>query len=292
MKPLSVPVRFVILAGTLSALDFVYRSASGTALTWLSAGLSVLSGILLATVFAWLAARLVASKRMAIVVLGFGLFVVEFAVNMVEGYFFSTVFPSIGSLLLALPPVAAVAFLQAGLAVVLIPLGTNEPQPMGPGPSYTGSRHPGNWMLRSATAAVAYFPVYLAFGAIVGPMVLAYYTDSQTGLVLPPMQTILAVELLRGALYVMGLFPLLAVIRWERRDPFFALAALIYVPGSFLPLVTRTWLPGPVILLQSLELLGDALAYSFILSRVLAPGKTGVQVHGEQPSKTGPTESR
>lgn len=292
MKPLPASLRFGVLAGALSFLDFAYRSASGGSVTWFSAGLSVLSGILLAIVLVWIVPRLVASKRTIIAVLGFTLFIVEFAVNMVEGYFFSTVFPSVGSFLLALPPVAGVAFLQAGLAAALWPGGGSDSSGAAAGRTYTASRGPGNWMIRSVAVAVAYLPVYLAFGALVGPMVLTYYTDSQTGLVLPPMPTILLVELFRGALYVLGLVPLLALLRWHRWEAFFAIAALIYVPGSFLPLVTRTWLPAPVILLQSLELLGDALVYSFILSRVLAPGKTGARVHGHEPSKMTLTGSR
>src|SRR5512136_988231 len=106
MKTPSVPTRATILAAALSLLDFAYRSASGEALTWLSAGLSVMSGILLAIVFLWLIPRFVPSKRAVIAVLGLTLFIVEFAVNMVEGYFFSTVFPSIASFLVALPVAA------------------------------------------------------------------------------------------------------------------------------------------------------------------------------------------
>ena len=36
---------------------------------------------------------------------------------------------------------------------------------------------------------------------------------------------------------------------------------------------------------QSLELLGDALVYAFILSRLLAPGKPGVRVGRREPSR-------
>ncbi len=284
MKSSTVPVRPIVLAGALSVVDFVYRSASGEPMTWYSAGLSVLSGALLGMLLVWLTAQLVASKQALLGVLGFALFVVEFVVNMVEGYFFSTVFPSIGSLLAALPIVAAVALLQAALAVVLLPS-----KPVGMRlqfalREYVVSRGRAGWIVRWAVAAVAYLPVYLAFGAIVGPIVLPYYTDSQTGLVLPNGQTIVLVELFRGALYVLALFPVLALLRWSRRVAFLAVAGLVYIPGSLLPLVTRTWLPAQVIVLQSLELLGDALVYAFVLTRLLAPRNLGAGTSGKQPT--------
>lgn len=292
MKTPSVPARAIILAGALAILDFAYRSASGDAMTWLSAGLSVLSGILLALVFLWLIPRLVPSRRAVVAVLGFTLFIVEFAVNMVEGYFFSTVFPSIASFLVALPVAAAVAFLQAGLAVLILPARRSETPLPTALRTYVASRGIGKWIARWIVSAAAYLPVYLTFGAIVGPIVLPFYTNPQFRLVLPGGQTIVLVEALRATLYVLALFPLLAILRWDRRVAFLAVAGLVYIPGSFLPLVTRTWLPSPVIILQSLELLGDALVYAFIVSRLMAPGKPGIRVSGREPSPVSPMVPR
>lgn len=242
-------------------------------MTELSAALGALTGILLTIVFAWLVPRLTGSRGTIVVLLGFALFIVEYAVNMVEGYFFSTVFPSLGHFLIALPAVAAVTFVQAGLAAFLLsaePGGVRFQEALG---TFTSGRGLGNWVVRSIVAAAAYLPVYLSFGAVVGPIVLPYYSNPQFGLVMPAIPTILLVELFRGALYVLALFPVLAVLRWSRWTAFLAVASLIYIPGSFLPLVTRTWLPTQVIVLQSLELLGDALVYAFLLSKLLAPKK-------------------
>lgn len=296
----STSARWLILAVALAALDFVDRSVSGDAMTWLSAGLSVPVGILLALVLSWLVPRLGLSKRALVATLGFVLFVVEFAVNMVEGYFFSTVFPSIERFFIALPAVAAVAFLQTGLAVLALPVEPSGSRPPPAARTYVASRGTGSWVLRGFVAAVAYLPVYLSFGAVVGPMVLSYYANPRSGLVLPPPQTIVLVELLRGALYVLALFPVLAVLRGNRRASFFAVAALVYVPGSLLPLVTRTWLPTQVIVLQSLELLGDALVYAVVLSRLMAPGKRwGIKASAQgpvassgRPSRSGPALPR
>ena len=292
MTLLTRPVRIAVLAAALALLDFAYRSAAGDAVTWLSAALSVLGGVLLALVFAWLVPRLTPSRGTVVAVLAFSLFLVEFVLNMVEGYFFSTVFASLGDFLAALPAAALVALLQAVLAVLLVPAAASGLRFRAALAAYTQNRALPGWILRWGGAAVLYFPVYFAFGAIVGPMVLVYYSSSQTGLVLPDPPTILAVELVRGALYVLALFPVLAILRWGQKAPFLAAAALVYVPGSFLPLVTRTWLPIQVITLQSLELLGDAVVYAFILSRILAPKARALQEGLRAPAVAATTRPR
>lgn len=292
MTLLTRPVRMAVLAAALALLDFAYRSAAGDAVTWLSAALSVLGGVLLALVFAWLVPRLTPSRWTVVAVLGFSLFVVEFVVNMVEGYFFSTVFASLGSLLAALPAAALVAGLQAVLAVTLVPAAGSGLRLRAALAAYSRNRALPGWILRWVVAAVLYFPVYFAFGAIFGPMVLAYYSSSGTGLVLPDPPTIMAVELVRGAIYVLALFPVLAILRWEQRAAFFAVAALVYIPGSLLPLITRTWLPIQVITLQSLELLGDAVVYAFIVSRILSPKAPAAREVPHAPAATASSKPR
>ncbi len=270
------PLRTAILAATLFLIDVAYRQLSGEGITAVSTSLALLNGILLGLLLGWLV-PLTGLRRLQLVgLLWLTLFIVEFASGMLEGYFFTTVFASVWQLFSALPIVALFALLQAGATGFIL-----ETQAPGEGiidafRRHLGARTRGSWAWRVAVASAAYLPIYFFFGALVGPFVIEYYNQAGLGLVIPPFTVIIPLELVRGLLYVVALLPILVALRVDRWTPFIALAALLYIPGSVLPLLTRATVPAAILPFHSLELLADSVVYGFVLSRLLrrGPGAT------------------
>src|SRR5271157_1120233 len=147
------------------------------------------------------------------------LFVLNGLINVVEAVFFTTI--PVTQLASSL---AILAFGQAALAVLLTLL--FPPQQTGPGLltrlSETLAQWRGvSWTWRFGLAALSYVPIYFTFGMIVAPFVLPYYNNPDLGLNLAVagLGVILPLEIGRGLLYALTVFPLIAVLRggvWSR----------------------------------------------------------------------------
>lgn len=266
------PARIGMLVGTLFLLDLAYRQLSGEGFGVLPVSLAVLNGVFLGLLLAWLVPLLHLRRSHLVGALWLTLFLIEFVSSLVEGYFFTTVFASVGELFAALPVLALFALAQAVLAGFIL-----ETQAEGDGVGDAFRRHLatrtfGAWAWRAVAAAVVYFPIYFSFGALVGPFVIEYYNEAGLGLVVPDISVIVPLELGRGLLHVVALLPMMVALRANRWTPFLAMAALLFIPGSILPLLTRTSLPAAIIPFHSLELLADSVVYGFVLSWLLGRG--------------------
>jgi hypothetical protein len=130
-----------------------------------------------------------------------------------------------------------------------------------------------SWALRFGIAALSYVPIYFAFGMIVAPFVLPYYNNSALGLNLavPGFGVILPLEIGRGLLYALTLFPLIVVLPggfWSR-----ALCAglTIAVLGSWAPMLQAPGWPVELRLAHGLEITADAFVQGFVLTWLLSP---------------------
>ena len=134
-------------------------------------------------------------------------------INMVEAFFFTTIpHAQLASSL------AILAFGQVAVALLLTLL--FRPQQTGPGllarlRETLAQRTGASWAWRFGLAAISYLPIYFAFGMIVAPFVLPYYDNPDLGLNLtvPGIGVILPLEIGRGLVYALTLFPLIAVLR-------------------------------------------------------------------------------
>ena len=198
------------------------------------------------------------------------LFVLNGLINMVEAVFFTTIpLPQLASSL------AILAFGQAGLAVLLTLL--FRPQQTGSGllarlRETLAQRTGVSWAWRFGLAALSYLPIYFAFGMIVAPFVLPYYNNPDLGLnlVVPGFGVILPLEIGRGLLYALTLFPLIAVLRGGLGSKTFWVGLTIAVLGSWVPMLQAPGWPLVLRMAHGLEITADAFVQGFVLTWLLA----------------------
>ena len=198
------------------------------------------------------------------------LFVLNGLINMVEAVFFTTIpLPQLASSL------AILGFGQAGLAVLLTLL--FRPPQKGPGllarlRDTLAQRTGVSWAWRFGLAALSYLPIYFAFGMIVAPFVLPYYNNPDLGLnlVVPGFGVILPLEIGRGLLYALTLFPLIAVLRGGMGSKAFWVGLTIAVLGSWVPMLQAPGWPVVLRMAHGLEITADAFVQGFVLTWLLA----------------------
>jgi hypothetical protein len=199
------------------------------------------------------------------------LFVLRGLVNIVESIFFMTI-----PLTQHASRLAILTFGQIAVAALLTLL--FRPQEIGPGllvrlSETLAQRTAVSWVWRFGLAAISYLPIYFVFGMIVAPFVLPFYDNPDLGLNLtvPGIGVILPLEIGRGLLYALTLFPLIAVLRggyWSRA---LWVGLTIAVLGSWVPMIQAVhWIPV-LRLAHGLEITADAFVQGFVLTWLLSP---------------------
>jgi len=197
------------------------------------------------------------------------LFVVHYLVIIVEGVFFTTT----GRLDLGFNLLnAVVTSLVVGplIAVLFPPVRVEEGLFAAPR-RYFGQRKWAAWAWRLPLAALLYLPIFWIMGMIVIPIVTPYYTDPALGLglVVPEFEVILALETLRGAIFVVGLLPVIAVWRGSRGSLALWLGLTIAMLGSVVPMLQAYFLPLTLRLVHGIEIaissLLQGLVYAWLL---------------------------
>jgi len=138
---------------------------------------------------------------------------------------------------------------------------------------FAARRRAGEWILRAAIAVLAFPVIYLAFGSMIAPIVVPAYQAAQFGLVLPGYGVIVPVQLVRSALYLAASAPLLVAWRGSRLRLALALAAAHFVLDGLSGMLQAYWLPAPIRLAHSVEILGDSLVYAAVVVALLVPAR-------------------
>lgn len=202
-------------------------------------------------------------------VIFFLLFVVHNFVNLIESAFFTTIGTS--SLGFNLLNGAVTSLVVGSLIAVLFPPGQVEEGLFAALRRYFAQRKWTAWAWRLPLAAVLYLPIFWIMGMIVIPIVTPYYTDPALGLglVVPEFEVILALETLRGAIFVVGLLPVIAVWRGSRGSLALWLGLTIVVLGAVAPMLQAYFLPLTLRLVHGTEIaissLLQGLVYAWLL---------------------------
>jgi hypothetical protein len=271
-------VLFVTIGGAaaqaagLPEASFGRPVAAGLSLAILFAG-----GVLFGLTLGPLAARLPLRIPARIAVLFVTLFVLNQAINVIEALFFMTVPAADWCFSLT-----ASAVEDAGLAVLLALLFRPQVEPRG-SPDILRetlrTRRRISWLVRFLLAGALYLPVYFFFGAIAFRFVAPYYQNPGSGLPLtvPGFDVILPLELGRGLLYALTLFPLIALLQAGGRRTRWGVALwIIFVQvilGSWQPMLTAAFWPVEMRLAHGLELTADCIVYSLLVVWLTAPGR-------------------
>ena len=213
------------------------------------------------------------------------LLVLNGVINMIEALFFTTIpRAQLASSL------AILAFGQVAVAILLSLL--FRPKQTGPGlltrlRETLAQRTPVSWAWRFGLASLSYLPIYYMFGMIVAPFVLPYYDNPDLGLNLtvPGIGVILPLEIGRGLLYALTLFPLIAVLRggyWSRA---LWVGLTIAVLGSWVPMLQALHLTPGLRLAHGLEITADAFVQGVALTWLLAPRDLATANLGQDPTQ-------
>lgn len=222
---------------------------------------SLASAIIIALGIAPLARRLTGGFLTRWSVLAAFIYFVYTANTAIETIVFTKIGGQAWMVASGLPP----ALLCAGVLTTIRPIS-------GLSPSLAGAHPGGGLAWRLAVAWLAFPATYFVFGILIAPLVIDAYSTENSLIVIPPIGTILAVQLIRSMLF---LLPTLAVIeRWTagRLTLWLALGwahtALVGLAGLVMPsdLFTPT-----LRLTHSLEIAADSFAYIAIVVAVLAP---------------------
>jgi len=228
-----------------------------------------LGGLFLGFVVGFVSSRLPFRNSIRIALLWPALFVIQYASNLVEYYFYSTV--SVSVILPGLAEGLFVTLIEAILIGLLFVPATRESSIGVEMKEFFEQRRSSSWVWRIAIASLLWIPIYFAFGMMVFPFVTPYYTDPSLGLslTLPSFDVVIPLQFVRGLIYVLVLLPLVAALEIGRRYLFAILTSLLYVPGTFVPLLTNLLWPVPLRITHGIELLGDFVVFAAVIVRLL-----------------------
>ena len=122
------------------------------------------------------------------------------------------------------------------------------------------------WTGRGAIAWLAWPVIYFCFGFCVAPIVVRYYMGGGfPGLHIPPLSTIVAVQLVRSVLFLASSLPLIALWKGSRRGLWMALGLGLAVVVGIYGMVSWTAAPAVLRITHSVEITADSFAYAGLL---------------------------
>jgi hypothetical protein len=210
-----------------------------------------------------LAAGLSGSYRLRWLVLALLAFVTLGAKTVIESSIFTTTFAAGGAAFVVLLNAAAALALGAVLARFF-------------GPARQAAEgipdRPAAWWAGRITLAVLAFPaVYLTFGMAISPIVAGHYRAGIAGLVLPGLGTILWVQVVRSALFLLASAPAIFLWAGSRRRLIAALGWANLVTVGLYGLLGAYWIPTVLRIAHALEITADSFAYALLLVMLLRP---------------------
>ena len=128
-----------------------------------------------------------------------------------------------------------------------------------------------SWCWRVVVAWLAFPVIYLFFGMLAAPIVVPVYQSQDFGLTLPGFGTIIPVALVRSALYLAVTIPIIIAWSRSRRSLFWSLAISFFAMMGLIGLLSTTFFPPVLRITHSVEILGDALVYAWVMVALLVP---------------------
>ena len=221
-------------------------------------------GIVVGFVFGLIFTRLYYRRLVRIGVGWLLLFIIQWLTTMIEGYFFTTMLTE--ALLLAAAMMGLlISFLHAMFIGFLFPPNYTDKSLRTELKGHFTERPWYHWLWRFMLTAVLYLVIYYGIGTLISPIVLPFYLDMGTGLTIPPVWVILVVEISRGFLYILALFPLLVSLKVETKELYLLLAFALYLPSIAM------FLPNPTfpVLLRIIHGLFEILIDSFLFTAII-----------------------
>jgi len=136
-----------------------------------------------------------------------------------------------------------------------------------------------SWMGRLVLAWVSFPVIYFVFGMCIAPIVVPVYNAGVAGLVIPPITTIVPMQLLRSLVFLGASLPVIMLWTGSRRGLILALGLAHTVLVGLYGLSQATELPMVLRVAHSIEITADSFAYAFVLGVLFFPRARSVSVH-------------
>jgi len=254
----------VMVAGAaITAAKMPWPKIPGTPNEATNLVLGLVSAVLMAACFALLARGIRGLQAMRWLILAAFAYVTFGLNNQIEAAIFTTYGGTTTMLLFFILPCS----FGAAAAVWLF-----RPEPTAPTlESAFSGRPPSNWWWRVVIAWLAFPAIYLFFGMLAAPLVVPVYQTQDFGLNLPGFSTMIPVALARSALYLAVAVPVLVTWSRSRRSLFWSLAIASFAMMGLIGLLTATFFPPVLRITHSIEILGDAVVYAWLLVALFIP---------------------
>ncbi len=248
----------------------LFYSLITTGFSWVALERDAEIGLTLAVFLVWLVYNLKLRPFHVFMLVWLAMFVVRFLNNMIEGYFFTDVFGSIGAFLISMGIAFVVSLLIAGAAGFILLHPEFNDSLWDRSRDMISRRSRRDWIIRIIVASPIFFLIYFAFGMAVSPFVYQYYQDPSLGLTIPPFTVMIPIELVRGLIFTLALIPLIIAVGTGKPYVFIATSMMLFIPGSLVPLLEAP-LPIQIIPFHLVELLADSLVFGLALTWLFAP---------------------
>jgi hypothetical protein len=129
------------------------------------------------------------------------------------------------------------------------------------------------WAGRGIVAWLGWLVIYFAFGAFIAPIVVPIY-KTMTGFHIPPLGTIVTLQLVRSVFFLACSLPLIALWKGSRTGLWLALGLAHTVVVGWYGLAGATFWPWVLRITHGVEMMADGFAYAGLLVALFAP-RTG-----------------
>jgi hypothetical protein len=234
---------------------------------------SAVTAILYGLTLFYLNANMPLGRNARFLITWLALYCIQMLMPVLEGIFFSTQFEGgpeliFGALafgwILVLPAALAGAFLFNPTEVQSFSELKNE---------YFGRISKTQFAGRFIITSVLWMVIYFIFGTIVAPYVLPYYTEGGVGyeLVLPEIQVILGLQLVRGFILVLLILPMVISTDLDWKHLAVIVAALLYIGGAMAIFLISNQFPLMLRVMHGMEMFADAtfagIAIAYLLGK-------------------------
>lgn len=251
----------VVLSGAvITALGLQWPSIPEPLSQTAALGFNLISSLLMAACMAWIALGIRGSRPARWLILTLFTYVTFGLNNQIEAAIFTTFGGTAAMIVFYIAP----SMLGAAAAVSLF-----RPNPA-PDRSANGRQMATQWW-RFVIGWLAFPVIYLFFGMLAAPFVVPAYQSQNFGLTLPGWGTLLPVALARSALYLAVTIPIFVTWSRSRRSLFLCLATAFFAMMGLIGLLTATFFPPVLRVTHSIEILGDAVVYAWLLVSLFVP---------------------
>jgi len=228
-----------------------------------------LSGVIIGLIFGPLALKLPLIQSWRAGILFFILFGINSILIIVEGLFFTTT-PLMGHIY----NLVSSAISWAGMSVLLAILFQPSDVDLSFGTIIREAVAQRSWfsnLWRFGLAGFLYLPIFMIFGILIQPFVSTFYEDPSYGInqtfSIPAAEIIFLLELFRGYLFVILVYPLIAILgremnRWKQ---VVWIAFVIASLSGWVPMLIATFFPLEFKLAHGAELTIDAIVHSIVI---------------------------